>query len=391
MRALEILHARFARQLAFLHANRRAAMWRAVLALLIGKQLWLTALGRALPTSAMRKHAIKAIDRLLGNRHLHRDRLAIAAALASFVVEERSAPIVLVDTVEIRHRVVALTAAVAHDGRSLPIWSTVVTHVRPRASECARFLRELAQVLPRSCRPIVVTDAGFETAWLNEVERHGWDYVARVRGRTHVLYGGRWTSLPQIRQLATKRAKNLGVVELPKQAPVARRAVLSKIPVCRHRQVATRSGPARGTNYRVYRANAYEPIVAVTSLRCRPSQVIAIYALRMQIEESFRDLKNHRWGWSLRHCGSRTRARLEILLLVAAIASLVQQLVGVAAEARGLQRTHQANTTTTRRVISLFVLGGLVLDNRQFIPPAAIAAALTRVRKKIAALRESAR
>jgi hypothetical protein len=30
-------------------------------------------------------------------------------------------------------------------------------------------------------------------------------------------------------------------------------------------------------------------------------QVIALYALRMQIEETFRDTKNIRFGWSFRH------------------------------------------------------------------------------------------
>ncbi|WP_252360521.1 hypothetical protein, partial [Escherichia coli] len=37
--------------------------------------LTLTELGRNLPTKARTKHNIKRIDRLLGNRHLHKERL----------------------------------------------------------------------------------------------------------------------------------------------------------------------------------------------------------------------------------------------------------------------------------------------------------------------------
>lgn len=386
MRALEILHARLEARLGFVHASRWGSLWRVVIALIVGKKLWLTALGRALPSDALRKHAIKAVDRLLGNRLLYRERFAITAAVASLVVRDRSRPIVLVDTVEIQRRVIAVTAALAHAGRSFPIWSTKVRHYRLTPSESRRFLRELSQVLPASSRPILVTDAGFETPWIREVEARGWDYVARVRGMVQVRHRATWTELSKIRALATRRAKNIGPVQLCKRSPVPRRMVLSKLPTPQHRQVITRTGPARGTNYRVYRANAYEPIVAVTSLSCCARAVIEIYALRMQIEESFRDLKNHRWGWSLRHCGSRSRQRIEVLLLVASIAALVQQLVGMAAEALGLHRSHQANTVR-RRVLSVFVLGGIILNDSRLRPPAptSIARAIGTLRREIVA------
>ncbi len=42
-----------------------------------------------------------------------------------------------------------------------------------------------------------------------------------------------------------------------------------------------------------------------------------LYAQRTQIEETFRDLRCHRWGFSLRYARCHTAARLEILLLLA--------------------------------------------------------------------------
>ncbi|CAG23515.1 Putative transposase similar to Tn10 [Photobacterium profundum SS9] len=48
-----------------------------VQALLSNDALTLTLLGRSLPSKAKTKHCIKRVDRLLGNNHLHHDRLDI--------------------------------------------------------------------------------------------------------------------------------------------------------------------------------------------------------------------------------------------------------------------------------------------------------------------------
>jgi hypothetical protein len=52
------------------HATRAAAVARVVHALLMGGKLSLTHLGRNLGGIGHVKHQIKAVDRLLGNRHL---------------------------------------------------------------------------------------------------------------------------------------------------------------------------------------------------------------------------------------------------------------------------------------------------------------------------------
>jgi hypothetical protein len=391
VRAIEILHDRFREQMPFLHRKRWLALWNVVQALLLGQRLWLTALGRALPTAAGRKHAIKAVDRLIGNKRLHGQRFEVAKVLAQFVLPKASSPIVLVDTMEIRFRMVAVTASLAHEGRSFPIWSTTIKALRLNAAQCRRFLNQLRKVLPTDCRPILVTDAGFESAWLQEVERLGWHYVTRVRGQAKLLHRGVWVGCQQLHRLATNRARNLGQLSFPKNTPFRRRVVLSKLPQSQHRRVRTRRGPGRDNNYKHYRKNAHEPLVLTTSLSCRPSQVVAIYKTRMQIEESFRDLKCHRWGWSLRHCLSRSQARIEILLLVASIAIVVQQLIGIAGERRGLERLHQANTVRSRRVLSIFLLGGLLISCRDgaLITSSMLREASSFLRRKIAYMRAS--
>ncbi len=383
MRALQIIHDRIRSSVPSVHAARWSALWRTVLALIAGRRLWLTALGRSLPGDVGRKHAIKAVDRLLGNRALHRERTEVASSLATILVKGRQV-VVLVDTVEIRTNVVGFVASIAHNGRSLPIWSSIVSSYRVNAAACRKFLAGLREVLPPRCCPILITDGGFETKWFDDVEAFGWSYVGRVRGQVKFTRDGQLWTCADLHAMAGRRAKNLSGFSFPSRRPRERRLVLSKLPVCRHRQIKTRSGPARGSNYWHYRKNAYEPLILTTSLKCHPQDVARLYATRMQIEQNFRDLKNHRWGWSLRHCGSRAKERVEVLLLIAALATFVPQVAGIAAEHSGLQRQHQANTVRHRRVLSSFVLGGLVLaSQKDELTVQALRSAIRRIRHHI--------
>jgi hypothetical protein len=85
--------------------------------------------------------------------------------------------------------------------------------------------------------------------------------------------------------------------------------------------------------------------------------VVALYARRMQIEETFRDAKSPRFGMSLGFARPRSEPRADVLLLLASLAHLFALLVGIAAEAARLHRGYQANTVVTKRVLSLVMVG----------------------------------
>lgn len=363
MRALDILHTRLSNAAAFMHAARWKALWSMVQAVIAGERLWLTALGRARPGRAYAKHSIKAADRLLGNPRLFAEQVLVYRALTALIVPPMSHPIILVDTVEVRSRWFALVASVPFEGRSFVICARMTRSQKPRESTLKRFVRDLRQVLPASCRPVFVTDAGFESPWFEAVESAGWDFVGRIRGKTRVLIDGRWVGNQELHRRATNRAKNLGGAVFPRHRPTQRRLVLSKTPKTMHRRRRYRTGRiAHKQGDHDFQRGAHEPWVLATSLTAQPSAVVAVFAIRMHIEETFRDVKNLRWGWSLRHCGSRSRNRLEILLLIGAIALFAQQVIGRAAENLKLHRRHQANTEHRRRVLSIFLLGRLVLQ-----------------------------
>ena len=79
------------------HGTRASALARAVRALLTSGKLSLTHLGRSLDGEAKEKHQIKSVDRLLGNRHLHRERDAIYAAIARTLLLGNLRPVIIVD------------------------------------------------------------------------------------------------------------------------------------------------------------------------------------------------------------------------------------------------------------------------------------------------------
>ena len=96
----------------------------------------------------------------------------------------------------------------------------------------------------------------------------------------------------------------------------------------------------------------------------RAADIVAMYRTRMQIEEAFRDLKNTRNGFSLRHCRSFNRHRLDIALLISAIAMLGLWLLGLMAKQLKLHHSFQANTVRTRAVLSTFQIGWQSLQRR---------------------------
>ncbi len=51
---------------------------------------------------------------------------------------------------------------------------------------------------------------------------------------------------------------------------------------------------------------------------------MTLYERRMSIEETLRDFKSHRYGYVLEYTGSRSAKRLQVLLLIGALAIMVQ-------------------------------------------------------------------
>ena len=90
--------------------------------------------------------------------------------------------------------------------------------------------------------------------------------------------------------------------------------------------------------------------------------MVNIYRCRMQIEESFRDLKS---GLNFQAGDTRKQKRLEILLLIALLAQFVLYLLGMTVKLLGKQRRYQANSIRHRNVLSYQFLGLRAFKDKQ--------------------------
>ncbi len=83
-------------------------------------------------------------------------------------------------------------------------------------------------------------------------------------------------------------------------------------------------------------------------------QIVGIYRKRMQIEEGFRDVKSLRFGFAFDLHRTRCPRRIEILLLIAALACYALYLAGLRARTTGQSRRLQSNSVRHKPVLSLW-------------------------------------
>lgn len=391
MQVLKMLQESSCKSLESIHASRRASLWTGVRALLKGKQLWLTALGRHIGGRVNEKHSIKRIDRLLGNRFFEAERSAWYGFVSGMVIGGCRRPVILVDWSDLDggRRLYVLRAAVAVGGRALPIYEEVHDRMGDRHVH-RRFLSRLGALLGEGCCPILVTDAGFRTWWYALVEARGWSYVGRVRNRDLLRRPGQgcWWSNKELHAFATSRAKSLGPLWLSKACPLlAQFYLVKKSPKGRSKRTrqGTRSGSGQSEKHA---AREREPWLLVSNLLHRSTtarKVVALYATRMQIEQGFRDLKAPRHGFALRQNSGRRLERVATLLLLAALGMLVSWLVGLHGYANQLHRGLQANTVSSRKVLSVFFVGLRLLNQQIRITRNDVDHAIEMLRMDVAA------
>jgi hypothetical protein len=111
-----------------------------------------------------------------------------------------------------------------------------------------------------------------------------------------------------------------------------------------------------------------EPWILATSLPVSSklaNKVVTVYSTRMQIEEAFRDIKSLRFGTGLELNMTRDQKRLQLLMLIGMLATLVLWLLGTVVILSGESRNYQANTERNRRVLSVLFLGLRVSNDKR--------------------------
>ena len=375
MRDITIIHDLLAEQCPKIHKKHLKSPMVATESLLDGNQQSQTELGRNITGSVSAKHNIKRIDRLLGNSHLHTDRMTIYRWHAQQLCGANPMPIILVDWADVREqlRLMTLRASVSVQGRSVTLYERTFLfkdYNAPRSHNA--FLAELARVLPANCYRLIVTDTGYRNTWFRQVEKQGWFWLGRVRGDVSFQHLGksRWQSNKSLYSVANSKAKFIGSVALARKAPLPCYLHLYKAkPKGRQDNRSSKAG-RNHTAQKSYRLGSKEPWLLATNLppeKFTAAKVINLYAKRMQIEETFRDLKSPQYGMGLRHSKSRCPRRFEVLLLIAMLAEIILWLIGIVANHVEWQRQFQANTVKHRAVLSVVRLGKEVRRRPNYI------------------------
>jgi len=315
-----------------LHAKRVASLADATVGALQGARLAVGALGRALAVAKELdgKHAIKQVDRFFSNTGV--DVWRLFATWVPFVIGGRPEIVVALDWTDFDQddqSTIALHLITKH-GRATPlVWKSVVKSEMEgwRNEHEDALLQRFAEVVPAGTKVTVLADRGFGDQALYELlkDQLGLDFIVRFRGVIKV------TSAEGVRKSAVAWTPNNGRSLLLRGARV------------------TKVGRELGAIVCLKAKGMKEAWHLATSHGDRPAaDIVKLYSKRFTIEESFRDLKNLRFGMGLTDTRIRNPARRDRILLVGAIAVALLTLLGAAGEAVGEDRRMRANTSRER-------------------------------------------
>ena len=333
-----------------MHKARLSALSAAAQSLMKKGCCTVTAIGREYENQENEKHGIKRADRLLSNTALQAEAPLIYGAMTRLLRQGKQ-PLILVDWSNAdkakRHHI--LRASLALEGRPLTLHQVVVPmdeYTCPHVHKA--FLQRLKQVLPADFKPVIITDAGFKVPWFKQIRKLGWHYIARVRGNQTLQLPGQdaYITVAKAYKKARPTPQVLGEVKLTKAQQYRTQAVL----------VGTGWKLRKSDKHKQYK----EPWLLVSSLpNCfdYATKIAKCYGKRMQIEESFRDQKSQTYGLGSEAHRTYKRERLEVLLLLAALANWLHYMIGLAAELAGKHLQFQANSIKHRRVLSFNYLG----------------------------------
>jgi DDE family transposase len=363
-----------------IHATRFQSLKAATNALLSGKKLSLVGLGRNIASKVLTKHNIKRIDRLLGNVKLETERLLIYQSMSPLILGTSRSPIIIIDGSPLSHcgEFIMLRAATPIGGRAITVYEECHSKTDcDTPNTRTHFLVNLKSVLPEDCSPIIVTDAGFMSPWFRTVESLGWNWIGRIRSTTQCRLDGdeTWIANKDLYKFATLNPKYLGQAELAKTNPIRCNLFIVKQKKKYRIHKTLQGSRAKCSKSRKCARREVEPWLLGTSLPCchgLEKKVVGIYKKRMQIEESFRDAKNSRFGFSMSETRTRNRKRFNILLLIGTLGYLAVWLIGKIGERRRMRYGLQTNTVRRRSVLSTFFIGcevykkGNVFDESEY-------------------------
>ncbi|NNB96225.1 IS4 family transposase [Corallococcus exiguus] len=324
-----------------LHVKRILSLSHATLGAVQAASLSVAAIGKAMAWArgedVTSKHAVKQVDRLLSNGGF--DVWKLFASWVPFVLAERSEAVIALDWTDFEQddQETLVASLITRHGRATPLlWTTLVksASVGNRQLVEDQTLQRLRELIASEVKVTVVADRGFADAKFYALLRQlGFEYVVRFRA----------DMLVTSEEAETKRAAEW--------VPEGGRAK-----VLRGARVTAAMAQV-GAVVCVKRKGMKDSWCLATSLtEATAQEVLDVYARRFTIEETFRDVKDLKFGMGLKQVRVKTPERRDRLLLISALAQVLLTLLGAAGEALGYDKHLRVNTVK-RRTHSLFTQG----------------------------------
>jgi hypothetical protein len=375
MQQLLLLHKTFSKELPFVHKVRLNSLMSVCVTASTSNKLFLTGLGRNTVSNTKTSSNIEKVNRLLGNEHLYHERLSFYATMAGKLIPRWMSPWIHIDwsCINSTTDLYLLRASLSVKGRSIVLYEEC--HPKKKENNHAvhqRFLTNLKAILPPCKPPIIVTDAGFRAPWFVAVRQIGWHFAGRIRNKNLVLLKETedWQLSSSFFQQATGKPVHLGHALLTEKEQVPVHIVIYKGKnKNRHKRNLNKKISAASKSKR-YSNAAKEPWILVTSLpqtQDNPALIVNIYRQRMRIEENFRDTKCSHYGQGLKHSLTKRPERMDILLLIAAIATFAAWIAGLITVSRGKASDFQAHSAKFTHSLSLVYLGREALRKKLIV------------------------
>jgi hypothetical protein len=328
-----------------LHEKQVGSLADAALGTMAAASLAIPAIGHALAMARglNDKHAIKQMDRLVGNEKI--DVQSLFPAWIAHAVGERRAFEIAMDWTDFDaddQATLCFNLITSH-GRAAPLmWFSVFKAELKDGRNAIEdmCLKRLKAALPSGVEATILADRGFGDAHLMEfLTELGLRWVVRFRCDVHVT-NAKGETRPAARWLNPS-----GPARVLRDAELTRERIKVGAVVCVR---------DKGMKEAWHLAASDRDASSTTIKRS--------YARRWTIEPSFRDNKDLRFGMGLSSMRVSEPYRRDRLLLISAIAVAALTALGEAGESLGYDRWLKSNTSK-KRTHSLFRQGCLLFDH----------------------------
>ena len=330
-----------------LHAKRIESLSDVTLGVIKSGSLAIRTIGAGLAIARELewKHAVKQADRCIGNAEI--DPWELAEQWVPFVTAGHSEIFVALDWTEFdRDKQSTLMAGLlTGHGRTTPLlWKTwLQSELKGHRNEYEDdMLQRLKETLPSSVKRVtILADRGFGDSKLFEALREEWgfEFIIRFRGDIEI------ENTKGEKRLAKHWLRSDGQATRMKDVFITKR----RVPLA---SVVTVHAPRMKEAW--FLASSDKTLTA--------SAAVKLYGRRFTIEESFRDIKDFRFGMGLSKTRVSKPGRRDRLLLVSAMAVTLLTMLGAAGEAADLEKHFKSNTSK-KRTYSLFRQGCMYFES----------------------------